>query len=100
MNVYSIYDKKARKYDSLMLFDNDNLAKRAIISSLSNQSLLVLYPSDYSLSRVAIFNVTSGSFDCDDVLSFDVVDLIPDKFKQFVLDGSFTNRSGAAGESE
>lgn len=100
MNVYSIYDKKARKYDSLMLFDNDELAKRAIISSLSSQSLLVLYPADYCLSCVAVFNVSSGSFDCDDVRSFDVADLIPNKFKEFALDGSFTNRSSGAGESE
>lgn len=100
MNVYSIYDKKARKYDSLMLFDNDELAKRAIVASLNQQSLLVLYPSDYSLSRVAIFNVSSGSFDCDNVCSFDVVDLIPQHLKQYAIDGSFTNRSSGAGESE
>lgn len=91
MNVYSIYDKKACKFDSLMLFDNDELAKRALITSFNQQSLLVLYPSDYRLSRVAVFNVASGAFDCDDVCSFDVVDLIPDKLKSYALDGSFNH---------
>lgn len=92
MFLYSIFDKKAKQFDShVMCFSLDDVAERSVIASLNERSLLVLYPSDYRLVRIGSFNSTSGELSFDDVYSKELIDLIPDKFKRFAIDGSFTN---------
>lgn len=89
MFLYSIYDKKAKKFDNVMVFPSDEVAKRSLVASLNNQSLLVLYPSDYQLVLLGDFNDHTGAIGTDDVRNFDIIEMIPEKLKQYCLDGSF-----------
>lgn len=100
MFIFSIRDEKSHTYEGLMLYESMEVAKRAVTASFSPTSLLCLYPSDYRLAIIGKFDIGSGVIEPSFINSVDIVDLIPDKFKSLALDGSFTNRSSVAGESE
>lgn len=60
MFIYSIFDKKAVSFGSLFISENHDTAKRAVVSSLYDESLLSRFPSDYSLYCLGEFDTDNG----------------------------------------
>lgn len=60
MFIYSIFDKKAVSFGPLFISENDDTAKRSVISSLYDESLLSRFPSDYCLYCLGEFNSDNG----------------------------------------
>lgn len=61
--LFSIFDTKSNVYGPVMSFVNDNTAIRAFMEMLVNpdpNSLLSLYPADYLLYCVGIFDNETG----------------------------------------
>ena len=92
---FSILDRKSMSFGPIFQGPNVDVAKRSIISSLSKDNQMVLYPADFTLVHLSDFDTETG-----ETIKFSgsfyhevaqLVDLIPDKFKQFALDGSFPN---------
>lgn len=80
MRVYSIFDRKAQSYEmpTLMLFRNDELAKRAIGSALNAGQLGGLfgaYPEDFELYLLGEFDQNTGDFKQDKSYVCALVDL-------------------------
>lgn len=92
---YSIYDRKSNSYAPSFEAPNNDVALRMVVSSLSEQSNLVLYPSDYVLVKLCDFDNETGEtikYDGSFVkVVAEVNSIINDKFKAFALDGSFAN---------
>lgn len=62
-SLYSILDVKGHAYGPIMSFLNDATATRAfqeMVISRDNNSLIALYPSDYSLYSVGTFDNETG----------------------------------------
>lgn len=90
---YSVFDRKANSYSPIFQAQNHDVARRMIISSLSDSNQMVLYPQDFVLVHLSDFDsetgetiLLKGSFFHE---AGELVDLIPEKFRQFALDGSF-----------
>lgn len=75
MRVYSIYDIKAEEYGPLFLAKNDDVAGRMI----KNQFKDLLYPQDYDLYCVGLFDVESGYLNGELVLVCNLVSVFPFK---------------------
>lgn len=60
--VYSVYDRKAMAYGSLMFFANDDMAKRgcADLMRAGGDVPMVHYPDDFDLYCVGEFDTASG----------------------------------------
>lgn len=61
--IYSIYDVKSGMYGPAMTFVNDSTAIRSfqeMLTSGDKNSLLSLYPADYILFCLGVFNQQSG----------------------------------------
>lgn len=62
-NLYSVMDNKQNMFGPLMCFKNDDTATRSfqemLISSEDN-SLLTLYPTDFTLFNLGLFNKETG----------------------------------------
>ncbi|AXL15255.1 nonstructural protein [Microviridae sp.] len=65
INVYAIYDKKAAAHMPPFFLHNDNLAIRAVMSTLMNEGMLVDHPEDFVLNRLAVFDDNLGTFEPD-----------------------------------
>lgn len=90
IGMYSVYDKKANSYGQPFFAANDECATRIVISSLSESSQLVLYPSDFALCRVGSFDDGSGCVTCDTVSHLaNIAVIVPKKFHACALDGSY-----------
>lgn len=66
-NVYCIKDKKAGFFlNHIMIFDNDEVAKRGFYESYMNacdnspHSPLAAYPEDFELYRIGVFDTVTG----------------------------------------
>ncbi len=66
-NAYCIKDKKAGFFlTQIMIFDNDDVAKRGLYESYMNacdnnpHSPLASYPEDFELWRIGVFDTVSG----------------------------------------
>lgn len=65
--VYAIYDVKTGMYGPVMTFANDGTAIRSfqeMIIASKGESLLALYPSDYILFCLGIYNQELGKIEC------------------------------------
>lgn len=62
VNMYAIYDKKAETYSVPFHAYNHDCAKRIVIASMSDESFLQKYPSDYRLDCIGDFEDTFGMF--------------------------------------
>lgn len=60
MFIYSIFDKKAVSFGPLFISENNDTAKRSVVSSLYDESLLSRFPSDYSLYCLGKFDSDTG----------------------------------------
>jgi hypothetical protein len=59
-NVYAVYDKKAGTFGVPIFLQNDEVAKRALQTSVLNDPSFNMYPSDYSLGRLGTYNDQTG----------------------------------------
>lgn len=103
MNVglYCVYDKKSKLSGPIYQARTVDEAKRMVISSLHETSVLVQFPDDYTLMHVADFDQidcslehVEGHFVCS------VRALIPEKFRQFDLTGGAENETSVKGAPE
>lgn len=63
MNIYSIKDIKADRFQGLVCFPNDSMAKRAFASAVNSpdvHGLLSEYPEDCQIFRLGTFNDKIG----------------------------------------
>lgn len=63
MNIYSVKDIKADRYQGLVLFPNDDMAKRAFtqaVNSPDSHGLLSEFPEDVQIYRFGTFDDHSG----------------------------------------
>lgn len=61
--IYAIYDVKSGMYGPAMTFVNDSTAVRSfqeLLTSGDKQSLLAMYPADYILFCLGIYNQQTG----------------------------------------
>lgn len=66
VNLFSILDVKSGMYGPVMSFVNDKTAIRAfqeMCISRDNNSLIALYPTDYVLSHIGIYDQDTGLID-------------------------------------
>lgn len=91
VNLYSVLDKKSKTANPPFPAVNDDVAKRNLICSLTPESQLVLYPSDYELHFIGRFSdETMELIDGrGSALQVSVVDLVPPGLRKYALDGSF-----------
>ena len=78
INVYSIRDVKAGKYNGLICFPNDEMAKRAISSAVnygSQGTLLHEYPEDVQVFKVGSFDEDTGAINSLSEFICNAVDL-------------------------
>lgn len=62
LNVYSVFDKKAKCYDALYCFSCDADAVRFFdMLIFSRESKLCKYPEDFDLFRIGYFDPSSGN---------------------------------------
>ena len=90
---FSVFDKKASSFFPVFTAKNSEVARRSLVQSLTPDSVLVQYPSDYTLIHLSNFDDESG-----EIIALagayvhevgQIVDLIPEPLRQYVLDGSF-----------
>lgn len=65
--IYSIYDIKTGHYGPVMTFANDGSAIRSfqeMMISSKGESLLSLYPSDYILFCLGLYDQETGRIEC------------------------------------
>lgn len=65
--IYAIYDVKTGHYGPVMTFVNDGTAIRSFQEMLTSQdpnSLLSLYPSDYILFCLGLYDQETGKIEC------------------------------------
>lgn len=60
LNVYSVYDKRAKTYALPMCFVNDDLAIRAFSCSVVDGSMLQMCHEDYVLRNLGTFDDSNG----------------------------------------
>lgn len=100
LGIFSVYDVKSNQYFSPFYAKNFELAKRSLTLSFNSESMLVHYPSDYSLWLLGEFDDEDGVITTvvidDDGNSVparerlvEIRELIPESLQQFALDGSF-----------
>lgn len=91
ITVYAMYDKATKQYTTPYFADRDEVAKRILLNSLSAQSQLVLYPSDYSLYMVGVFCDETGSLHpvSEPQLVCEMRNLIPVGLRKYAIDGTY-----------
>lgn len=63
LQVYSIYDKRARVYQGMICFTNDDVALRYFSDLLKDKnSMIGAHPEDYIIFNIGQFNDTFGKF--------------------------------------
>lgn len=101
VGIYAVYDKKSKLSGPIFQARTVDEAKRMIVCSLHETSVLVQFPRDYALVHVADYD----QIDCcveliGDKILCSVADLIPEKFRQFDLTGGATDEASSKGASE
>lgn len=101
VGIYAVYDKKSKLSGPIFQARTVDEAKRMIVCSLHETSVLVQFPRDYSLVHVADYD----QIDCcvelvGDKIICSVVDLIPEKFRHFDLTGGAEHETSVEGETK
>lgn len=60
MRVYSILDVKARAFGQLLVFNNDEMARRAMSSPPPADSEVAKWPGDFHMFYVGSFDTDNG----------------------------------------
>lgn len=63
LQIYSVYDKKTQAFNRPYFVQNDQVAKRAISSSLENASELSQHPDDFAIYNLGNFTDDSGKIE-------------------------------------
>lgn len=88
--IFTLYDSATRTYSEPVLARSRDEAERIVRGSLSPQSQLVLYPSDYKLFFNGSYDDATGLFSCDGVQEVELLTrMIPLGLRKYALDGSF-----------
>lgn len=101
VGIYAVYDKKSKLSGPIFQARTVDEAKRMIVCSLHETSVLVQFPRDYSLVHVADYDQIDCAVELvGDKILCSVADLIPEKFKQFDLTGGATDEASVKGSTE
>lgn len=66
LNMYSVYDRKARIYNSPYVLANDQMAIRSFRLIVNDkESMVHHYPEDFVLYRIGKFNSNTGNLDTE-----------------------------------
>jgi len=61
MQVFSLFDRKLREYGALVLANNAEAVKRALVDGVRGTgSLVEKHPEDFDLMELAMFDTDSG----------------------------------------
>lgn len=61
MQVFSLFDRKLREYGSLVLANNAEAVKRALVDGVRGSgSLVEKHPQDFDLMEIGMFDTDSG----------------------------------------
>ncbi|QCQ84915.1 nonstructural protein [Blackfly microvirus SF02] len=60
IGVYSVLDRKSVAYGNLLFFVNDDIAKRSMVEVMGERNNISLYPDDFDMYHVGVFNNESG----------------------------------------
>lgn len=63
MNVYAVYDRKAKVYAQPMLLTNDEVAIRVFTMSITPGTMLYSFPEDYVLAYLGTFDEHTGQYE-------------------------------------
>lgn len=88
--IYSIYDRATSDHSMPFLAATDEAAFRLVKGSFAPQSQLVLYPSDYAIVQLGIFDSETGIIEPDYKVVEEMKALIPVFLRDNTLDGTFT----------
>lgn len=112
VNLFSILDVKSGMYGPVMSFVNDKTAIRAfqeMCISRDQNSLIALYPTDYVLSHVGIYDQETGIIDpCSprivvsgqEATTLALVELERRRSLKAQLDGQIVSSSGESSHVE
>lgn len=103
MNVglYVVYDKVSKLAGPVFQAQSAENAKRMVMASLHDKSVLVQFPDDYTLIHVADFDqIDVGIMHVEQNFVCSVRSLIPEKFRQFDLTGGADNETPSKSSSE
>lgn len=101
VGIYAVYDKKAKLSGPIFQARTVDEAKRMIVCSLHETSVLVQFPRDYSLVHVADYDQIDCCVDLvGDKIVCLVADLIPEKFKRFDLTGGAADETPVESQTE
>lgn len=63
-NVYAVFDSKAQAFNNLFTLPNDAVAERSFCEACKDERTdLAKYPGDFTLYRVATFDIESAVFE-------------------------------------
>lgn len=88
-NIYSIYDRATMEYAAPFFTTTDEAAIRAIRGAFGPQSQLVLYPADYVVKCIGIFDSETGAVESAVRQVEEIKTLIPVALREYCLDGTF-----------
>ncbi|UPW41761.1 nonstructural protein [Peromfec virus RodF7_15] len=64
VNVYSVYDKKAKLYQGMMTFINNEVALRYFLDIFKNpDSYIGKHPDDYIVYQIGTFNDATSEYE-------------------------------------
>lgn len=67
LNLYSIYDKKARQYGQVLTFQTDDVAFRHFRLLMADEDTLVAkYPADFEMYCIGKFDSEKGFINSND----------------------------------
>lgn len=78
--LYSLFDRKAQNFGAPMMFVNDEVCRRAILSVVMGDNEIKNYPGDFDVFWCGVFDTDGGHVAIPDVsapsLVFNVGDLV------------------------
>lgn len=87
--IYSIFDRATSDHAMPFVAGTDEAAFRMVRGSFAPQSQLVLYPSDYVIVQLGIFDSETGDIELDYKVIEEIKALIPTGLREYALDGTF-----------
>lgn len=66
LGLYSVYDKKADRYDTPFFAQTDLMAERKFFVNCQNDgSIMATFKNDFLLCRIGYFEMENGDFESD-----------------------------------
>lgn len=61
IRVYAMYDQAAKGFGSLMVFVNDEVARRGVMEIIRGDQQITKFPGDFDLYRLGEFDTDTGA---------------------------------------